>query len=82
MPARRSKRTGIVIKIRKVVHLKKKSELSRLMDYAGSYRYFTYASWILAAASALLALGCHLCRSCHSGLCNWGIATQLSLIHI
>lgn len=56
MPARRSKRTGIVIKIRKVVHLKKKSDLSRLMDYAGSYRYFTYASWILAAASALLAL--------------------------
>ena len=56
MPARRSKRTGIVIKIRKVVHLKKKSDLSRLMDYAGSYRYFTYASWILAAASALLTL--------------------------
>lgn len=56
MPARRSKRTGIVIKIRKVVHLKKKSDLSRLMDYAGNYRYFTYASWLLAAASALLAL--------------------------
>ena len=56
MPARRSKRTGIVIKIRKVVHLKKRSHLSRLMDYAGSYRYFTYASWVLAAASALLAL--------------------------
>ena len=56
MPARRSKRTGIVIKIRKVVHLKKKSDLSRLMDYAGSYRYFTYASWVLAAVSALLAL--------------------------
>lgn len=56
MPARRSKRMGIVIKIRKVVHLKKKSDLSRLMDYAGSYRHFTYASWILAAASALLAL--------------------------
>ena len=56
MPARRSKRTGIVIKIRKVVHLKKKSDLSRLMDYAGDYRYFTYASWVLAAASALLAL--------------------------
>ena len=36
--------------------MKKKSDLSRLMDYAGSYRYFTYASWILAAASALLAL--------------------------
>ena len=56
MPARRSKQTGIVIKIRKVVHLKKKSDLSRLMDYAGSYRYSTYASWVLAAASALLAL--------------------------
>ncbi len=26
--------------------------------------------------SALLALGCHLCRSCHTGKCNWGIATQ------
>ena len=36
--------------------MKKKSDLSRLMDYAGSYKYFTYASWVLAAASALLAL--------------------------
>ena len=36
--------------------MKKKSDLSRLMDYAGNYRYFTYASWVLAAASALLAL--------------------------
>lgn len=26
--------------------------------------------------SALLALGCHLCRSCQTGKCNWGIATQ------
>lgn len=26
--------------------------------------------------AALLALGCHLCRSCHDGKCNWGIATQ------
>ena len=26
--------------------------------------------------AALLALGCHLCRSCHTGRCNWGIATQ------
>ena len=26
--------------------------------------------------AALLALGCHLCRSCHTGKCNWGIATQ------
>ena len=28
------------------------------------------------ATSALLALGCHLCRTCHTGKCNWGIATQ------
>lgn len=28
------------------------------------------------ATSALLALGCHLCRNCQSGKCNWGIATQ------
>ena len=21
-------------------------------------------------------LGCHLCRTCQSGKCNWGIATQ------
>ncbi|MDR1734238.1 MAG: 4Fe-4S binding protein [Oscillospiraceae bacterium] len=28
------------------------------------------------ATGALMALGCHLCRSCHTALCNWGIATQ------
>ena len=28
------------------------------------------------ATSALIALGCHLCRTCQSGKCNWGIATQ------
>ena len=26
--------------------------------------------------AALVALGCHLCSSCHSGKCAWGIATQ------
>ena len=26
--------------------------------------------------AALLALGCRLCRTCSSGKCNWGIATQ------
>ena len=25
------------------------------------------------ATSALLALGCHLCRSCQTGKCNWGM---------
>lgn len=36
--------------------MKKESNLSRLMKYAGKYKYFTYASWILAAISALVAL--------------------------
>ncbi len=35
------------------------------------------ADCVYIATSALLALGCHLCRSCHSGRCNWGIATQV-----
>ena len=26
------------------------------MGYAGNYRYFTYASWVLSAVSALVAL--------------------------
>jgi glutamate synthase domain-containing protein 2 len=34
------------------------------------------ADCVYIATSALLALGCHLCRSCHTGRCNWGIATQ------
>ena len=36
--------------------MKKQSDLSRLMGYAGNYRYFTYASWVLSAISALVAL--------------------------
>lgn len=36
--------------------MKKQSDLSRLMGYAGNYRYFTYASWVLSGASALVAL--------------------------
>ena len=36
--------------------MKKKSNLSRLMEYAGTYRYLTYSSWILSALSALIAL--------------------------
>ena len=34
------------------------------------------ADAVYIGTAALLALGCHLCRSCHSGRCNWGIATQ------
>ena len=34
------------------------------------------ADCVYIATAALLALGCHLCRSCHAGKCNWGIATQ------
>ena len=36
--------------------MKKQSNLSRLLTIAGSYRYLTYASWILSAISALIAL--------------------------
>ena len=36
--------------------MKKQSKLSRLLTIAGSYRYLTYASWILSAISALIAL--------------------------
>ncbi|MCM1136606.1 MAG: ABC transporter ATP-binding protein/permease [Clostridium sp.] len=36
--------------------MKKQSNLSRLMDYAGKHKILTYLSWILSVASALLAL--------------------------
>lgn len=36
--------------------MKKQSNLSRLLGYAGRYRVLTYLSWVLSAASALLAL--------------------------
>ncbi len=29
------------------------------------------------ATAAVLAMGCHLCRTCNQGKCNWGIATQI-----
>ena len=35
------------------------------------------ADCVYIGTSALIALGCHLCRSCHAGKCNWGIATQI-----
>jgi glutamate synthase domain-containing protein 2 len=34
------------------------------------------ADAVYIGTAALLALGCHLCRSCHENRCNWGIATQ------
>lgn len=36
--------------------MKKQSNLSRLLAYAGSYKILTYFSWVLSAAGALLAL--------------------------
>lgn len=36
--------------------MKKQSDFSRLMGYAGGHRVFTYASWVLSAVSALVAL--------------------------
>jgi glutamate synthase domain-containing protein 2 len=35
------------------------------------------ADAVYIGTAALLALGCHLCRSCQTGKCNWGIATQV-----
>ncbi|MBQ9301688.1 ABC transporter ATP-binding protein [Butyrivibrio sp.] len=35
---------------------KKKSVIAQLFEYAGSHKYFTICSWILAAISALVAL--------------------------
>ena len=34
------------------------------------------ADAVYIATAAVLALGCHLCRTCQTGRCNWGIATQ------
>lgn len=34
------------------------------------------ADAVYIGTAALLAIGCHMCRSCHDGKCNWGIATQ------
>ena len=36
--------------------MKKQSDFSRLMGYAGGHRFFTYASWVLSAIGALVAL--------------------------
>ena len=36
--------------------MKKPSNLQRLLGYAGNHKYLTYASWVLSALSAILAL--------------------------
>lgn len=36
--------------------MKKESNLKRLLGYAGNHKFLTYLSWILSAASALIAL--------------------------
>jgi glutamate synthase domain-containing protein 2 len=35
------------------------------------------ADAVYIGSAALIAMGCHLCRTCHCGKCNWGIATQV-----
>jgi len=34
------------------------------------------ADVVAIGSAALMALGCHLCQSCHTGSCSWGITTQ------
>ncbi|MDR0915251.1 MAG: alpha-hydroxy-acid oxidizing protein [Endomicrobium sp.] len=34
------------------------------------------ADAVYIGSAALIALGCHMCHSCSTGKCNWGIATQ------
>jgi len=34
------------------------------------------ADAVYIATAALISIGCHLCQNCHTGKCNWGIATQ------
>ena len=36
--------------------MEKQTNLSRLMGYAGKYKYLTYASWVLSSISAFVAL--------------------------
>jgi glutamate synthase domain-containing protein 2 len=34
------------------------------------------ADAVAIGTAALISLGCHLCQSCHTGCCSWGITTQ------
>jgi glutamate synthase domain-containing protein 2 len=33
------------------------------------------ADVVYIATAALIAIGCHVCQSCHTGRCSWGIST-------
>ena len=46
---------------------------------AGSFRCsadIVKADACYIASAALIAMGCHMCQTCNTGKCNWGIATQ------
>jgi glutamate synthase domain-containing protein 2 len=34
------------------------------------------ADVVAIGTAALIALGCHVCQSCHTGCCSWGLTTQ------
>lgn len=34
------------------------------------------ADAVYIGTAALVAMGCHLCQKCYTGICNWGIATS------
>ncbi|HEY5432240.1 MAG TPA: FMN-binding glutamate synthase family protein, partial [Coriobacteriia bacterium] len=34
------------------------------------------ADAVAIGSAALIALGCHVCQSCHTGCCSWGLTTQ------
>lgn len=34
------------------------------------------ADVVAIGSAALMALGCHMCQGCHTGMCSWGLTTQ------
>ena len=48
----------------------------KALGFDAVYEVGLGADAVYIATAALLALGCHLCRTCQAGKCNWGIATQ------
>ena len=63
--------------------MKKRSDLQKLLEFAGKYRILTYLSWVLSAVSALLALAPFLfiwrmIREVLAVAPNYGAAVQLA----